>query len=72
MGLPRLNFDITDLETSSVSCGFSEFSNHQIYIDGNLGAKDSPEAVVIVDANVNEERAGAIASYAGTVAEVLL
>jgi len=72
MGLPRLNFDITDLETSSVSCGFSEFSNHQIYIDGNLGAKDSPEAVVTVDAIATEVRAGASASYAGTVVVVLL
>ena len=72
MGLPRLNFDITDLETSSVSCGFSEFSNHQIYIDGNLGAKDSPEAVVIVDVTVSEVRAGATASYAGTVVVELL
>jgi len=69
MGLPRLNFDITDLETSSVSCGFSEFSNHQIYIDGNLGAKDSPEAGVIVDVIATEVRAGVNASYAGKVAE---
>jgi len=72
MGLPRLNFDITDLETSSVSCGFSEFSNHQIYIDGNLGAKDSPEAEVTGDDIATEVRAGEMASYAGTVVVVLL
>ena len=72
MGLPRLNFDITDLETSSVSCGFSEFSNHQIYIDGNLGAKDSPEAVVTADVIATEVRAGVIASYAGIVVAALL
>ena len=49
-----------------------KFSNHQIYIDGNLGAKDSPEAAVIVDVTGTEVRAGVLASYAGTAVSVLL
>jgi len=39
-----------------------KFSNHQIYIDGNLGAKNSPEAVVTVDVIAIEVRAGVTAS----------